>query len=56
VIAPDGRLQQAAVVCPAAAEILNQAAVWAAEPFPRPPAALFRGPIPVEVSIVFELM
>ncbi|MFO7496193.1 MAG: TonB family protein [Desulfobacterales bacterium] len=59
VIAPDGRLQQAAVVSPAAAEILNQAAlaaVRAAEPFPRPPATLFSGPIPVEVSIVFELM
>jgi hypothetical protein len=30
--------------------------LWAAEPFPKPPAALFSGPIPVEVSIVFELM
>jgi hypothetical protein len=30
--------------------------LWAAEPFPRLPATLFNGPIPVEVSIVFELM
>lgn len=30
--------------------------LWAAEPFPKPPAMLFNGPIPLEVSIVFELM
>lgn len=47
------------MVSPAAVEVLNQAAlaaVRAAEPFPRPPATLFNGPILVEVSIVFELM
>ncbi|MDZ7598372.1 MAG: hypothetical protein U5J82_08805 [Desulfobacterales bacterium] len=47
------------MVSPAAAEILNQAAlaaVRAAEPFSKPPATLFSGPIPLEVSIVFELM
>ncbi len=30
--------------------------LWAAEPSPKPPAMLFNGPIPLEVSIVFELM
>ncbi len=28
----------------------------AVEPFPKPPATLFNGPIPLEVSIVFDLM
>ena len=59
VIAADGRLRNVMLVKRAAAETLNQAAlaaVRAAEPFPRPPDALFNGPISLELSIVFELM
>jgi protein TonB len=59
VIASDGRLQKVMLVRRAAAEVLNQAAlaaVRAAEPFPRPPAEFFSGPLPLELSIVFELL
>ncbi|MFH1981211.1 MAG: energy transducer TonB [Pseudomonadota bacterium] len=59
VIAPDGSIGAVAVVAPSRYRFLDEAAVAAvtsAAPFPRPPAHLFSGPLPLEIGVVFELM
>ncbi|MFO7713671.1 energy transducer TonB [Desulfosarcina sp.] len=59
VISADGSATDVALVEPSAHRMLDEAAlaaVKAAGPFPRPPRHLFSGPIPLEISIVFELM
>ena len=58
VITPDGQLSSVKIVKGARHGILNRAAikaVKAAAPFPRPPVNLFKGPLDVEITIVFEL-
>jgi len=58
VIEPDGRIAGVKVVKSARRRSLDRAAVRAVEkasPFPRPPAHLFKGPIALEVTLVFEL-
>jgi protein TonB len=58
VITPDGQLSSVEIVKGARHGILNTAAmnaVKAAAPFPRPPVNLFKGPLHVEITIVFEL-
>jgi len=58
VIEPDGRISSSKVVESSRHRILNQAALSAvkeASPFPRPPKNLFNGPIPLEITIMFEL-
>ena len=58
VIASDGRLISLKVVRSSRNKALDQAALRAvqkASPFPRPPANLFAGSIPLELTIVFEL-
>lgn len=58
VITPDGQLSSVKIVKGARHGILNTAAmnaVKAAAPFPRPPVNLFKGPLHVEITIVFEL-
>lgn len=54
----DGRATDAAPADPSRHRLLNQAALKAvrdASPFAPPPAGLFSGPVPLEISIVFEL-
>ncbi len=58
VIAPDGRVTTLKIVKSARNRALDRAALDAvrkASPFPRPPSHLFKGPIPLEITIVFEL-
>lgn len=58
ILHPDGRATDAAPAEPSRHRLLNQAALKAvrdASPFPQPPAGLFSGPVPLEISIVFEL-
>ena len=58
VITPDGQLSSVKIVKGARHGMLNAAAmsaVKAAAPFPRPPGNLFKGPLNVEITIVFEL-
>ncbi|MFW6373007.1 MAG: energy transducer TonB family protein [Thermodesulfobacteriota bacterium] len=58
ILHPDGRVTDAAPADPSGHRLLNQAALKAvrdASPFPQPPAGLFSGPTPLEISIVFEL-
>ena len=58
VITPDGQLSSVKIIKGARHDILNTAAmnaVKAAAPFPRPPVNLFKGPLNVEITIVFEL-
>jgi len=58
VIEPDGRISSSKVVESSQHRALDQAALSAvkeAAPFPRPPKNLFNGPIPLEITIMFEL-
>jgi protein TonB len=58
VITPDGQLSSVKIVKGARHGILNTAAmnaIKAAAPFPRPPVNMFKGPLHVEITIVFEL-
>jgi len=58
VITQDGQVSSVEIVKGAGHGILNTAAmnaVKAAAPFPRPPVNLFKGPLHVEITIVFEL-
>ena len=58
VIEPDGRISSSKVVESARHRALDQAALRAvkdASPFPRPPKNLFKRPIPLEITIMFEL-
>ena len=58
VITQDGQLSSVQIVKGTSHGILNMAAinaVKAAAPFPRPPVNLFKGPLHVEIMIVFEL-
>ena len=59
VILLDGQVSSVKIIKGARHDILNMAAmnaVKAAAPLPRPPANLFKGPLHVELTIVFELM
>jgi len=59
IIGPDGRVRSMKVVGKSRYSVLDKAAVRAvmdSAPFPEPPKDLFAGPVPLEVSIVFELM
>ena len=58
VIEPDGRVSSLKVARGSRNKALDKAAFSAVKessPFPRPPAHLFKGPIPLELTIVFEL-
>lgn len=58
VIEPDGRISSSKVVKSSRHRVLDQAALMAvkeASPFPRPPKNLFNRPIPLEITIMFEL-
>ena len=58
VIEPDGRISSSKVVKSSRHRVLDQAALSAvkeASPFPVPPKNLFNGPIPLEITIMFEL-
>ena len=58
VITPEGGVQEAQVVKTSRHKILDTAAlnaVRAAAPFPKPPRRFFKGEIPLELTIVFEL-
>ena len=58
VIEPDGSISSSKVVGSSRHMALDQAALRAvkeASPFPRPPMNLFKGPIPLEITIIFEL-
>jgi protein TonB len=58
VITPDGGVRQVEVANRSGNRALNLAALQAvqdAAPFPRPPRHLFKGAIPLELMIVFEL-
>jgi len=58
VIGQDGRLIAIRVVKSAGKRILDEAALNAvreSSPFPRPPANLFKAPLPLQITIVFEL-
>jgi protein TonB len=57
-IQPDGSLDQLMLQGRGVHPLLDAAAleaVRACAPFPRPPASLFKGPVPMEIAIVFEL-
>lgn len=56
-IALDGSISGLSIVTGSRDKSLDEAAVKAVEkasPFPRPPLKLFSGPIPIEVTVVFE--
>ena len=58
VIKPDGHISSLKIAKSARHRALDQAALRAvkeASPFPRPPMNLFKGPIPLEITIIFEL-
>lgn len=58
VISQDGQVTSLGIVKSARHGTLNRAALNAvkeASPFPRPPRNLFKGPIPLEITIMFEL-
>lgn len=58
ILTADGRVKNATVSRGARSKALNMAALDAvqrAAPFPRPPANLFKGDLPLELTIVFEL-
>ena len=58
VIESDGSISSSKIVESARHRALDQAALSAvkdASPFPRPPRNLFNGPIPLEITIMFEL-
>lgn len=55
---PDGRIESSEIVQSSRHRELDRAAlnaVKAAEPFPRPPANLFDGPLQMKITIMFEL-
>lgn len=57
VISLEGEAQNVNVITPQH-ELLDQAAIKAindSSPFPRPPVAIFKGPVPVKVVVIFEL-
>ena len=57
-ITPDGEVLNLKVMRRSRSSILDRAAINAIKksaPFPRPPSHLFKGPIPLELTIVFEL-
>jgi periplasmic protein TonB len=57
-IAPDGRMTGLEVIGSARSGVLDRAALTAvreASPFPIPPTGIFKGPIALELCIVFEL-
>jgi len=59
VITPEGDIRDTAVVKSSRQKALDEAALLAvqnASPFPRPPARFFKGPVPLTVTVVFELM
>ena len=59
VITPEGGIRDTTVVKSSKQKALDEAALLAvqnASPFPRPPARLFKGPVPLTVTVVFELM
>jgi protein TonB len=59
VIMPEGGIRDAAIVKSSSQKALDMAALQAvqnASPFPRPPARFFKGPVPLTVTVVFELM
>jgi len=59
VIMPEGSIRDTAVVKSSSRKALDAAALQAvqnASPFPRPPARFFKGPVPLTVTVVFELM
>jgi protein TonB len=58
VITPEGDIKSAEVVRTSGNRALDGAALMAvkdAVPFPKAPASLFKGDIPLELTIVFEL-
>ena len=58
VIKPDGHISSLKIAKSARHRALDQAALRAvkeASPFPRPPMNLFKGLIPLEITIIFEL-
>ena len=58
VISPDGHVSELKVIKSARYSSLDKAALSAvkeASPFPAPPKHLFKGPIPLEITIMFEL-
>jgi len=58
VITPEGVVREAKVVKHSGNKALDQAALKAvkdAAPFPKPPGHLFKGKVPLELTIVFEL-
>jgi len=58
VIEPDGHISSLKIAKSTRYRALDQAALNAvkeASPFPRPPRDLFKGPIPLEITIIFEL-
>jgi len=58
IISPDGHIQKASVARTSGHEALDMAAlraVQAANPLPPPPASHFRGPLRLEIKIVFQL-
>ena len=58
VIRPEGDIRSAEVVKTSGNRVLDRAALMAvkkAAPFPKAPAHLFKGEIPLELTIVFEL-
>jgi protein TonB len=57
-LSPSGHVTSAEIVQSSHHSILDQAALTAvrsASPFPRPPSALFDGPLHMKITIVFEL-
>lgn len=58
VITPEGDIKSAKVVKTSGDSVLDKAALTAvknAVPFPKAPASLFKGEIPMELTIMFEL-
>jgi protein TonB len=58
VITPEGHVRAVKLVRPSRHMVLDTAALNAvkdAAPFPKPPMHLFKGEIPLEITIVFEL-
>lgn len=58
VITPEGRILDLKVIKHSRSAILDRAAVNAIKksaPFPKPPPNMFKGPVPLELTIVFEL-
>ncbi|MDY6880378.1 MAG: energy transducer TonB [Thermodesulfobacteriota bacterium] len=57
-ILSDGNVKSVKVLRSSRHEVLDQAALKALKdacPFPRPPATLYKGEVPLEITIVFEL-